>query len=1327
MKRLLFTAFVAVWLGENEANAQNITIVPDQLSSVPIGGLLPQRYWQQLLVTLSTSHPASDESMTMFLPDGLKLLDSDNDGQFRDEVRVAYDAIGFDDPSIFVSDQTDSGSIVLGSLGNIAESSEIYIQFPVYADLNTPVGVSAYGEVLFANEAEPSYAKGPEVRFVDESQWSELGTETIVQFSNLYAAGADTIIIFDGNFFPKEPKPIVEFLPDLVVDRSITSTSNILDLGDKIDDNDLAYSFFWSKSSDLVHIDTLSLEPVLTSAGVRYSTSERHAANIQLDLRGLAEGSYFLYAISNMTEDLALGRSRRIQIVRPPQINSVGPIDDVTLDSGGLYNVNGVPDGKGPRRIKVDFEINDADDTPEVYLFASQDSTLTVAANSFNAEGLPELADAELLNKTGPIGNTDSFFWEFSGNDFVAEGVYYVYALVSDGNSIVLERSMGRVHVFHSPYLRFDTPTDGRGGKVDTIFTGGVNPQRYLTFTWGEKGFNGDSDLDDNALIDLYYSSEPAGKESGFELPSTDGLFTALLKDKAWVIAGGIEENGDAREENQYVWDLWSLDGEENSYLVGGQPYYFYGLISDGKHRRFVQINGGQENDHRSKIIFDHPPTLMPTQPVDEIKVGPGDLGRVAWDAIDIDDDARIRVLLVSSEFGPVAKYRELIEDVVYVVNSFDGYSDSEINAIYDLSEDESGDYIDFSIDHLARGINIDSPPAQGTYNVYVAITDESEFTDAWCWQAPGYITIANESLEKIVDLPISLWPEQFTMGNQGMLQTFELRITAEQSVDLIKTSILFDNISFSPIDQDPELEGLQPFYLSPNFSAAKLLKNSVSPLEDGSGKSVLTLEYLEPGTGNIFDLKAGEVLAYFEMKTLLYSGPTSLELKVGEKDQPLSLIELDGKEIGNLSDGVLSQGSLISGRAMLSGSIQLEGRVDMQTEATVQIRSNGSYLPISDSTFAITNDINPNRTGIQTAIETSGKFELFNVPAGIWDLYLLIDGYLPGVYRSLSANAGQVISGLQPVSDPFEGAGYILGGDVVGYVDENGELLADNEITLADWDYVASYFGLNAADGDSIRKADITADGKVDIVDLSIVGSNFSKRGLDPVYKTIVDLPSVSFEYEIETESVGVGDSYVIPITKIGSELLIGYQLELQWSETDWEWVSVTSSDGDIGMSVQRKTSYGTLWGFSSLGGKPVPAKLEWKLKARVSDPELPVVSSALVVDDGMNAIKALVYSNTVDLKASGFRLNLNYPNPFNPSTHIPFSVDVDGPISLVIYDVLGRPVKEIYNDWIGSGWYQMSWDGLDVDGREVASGVYLCRLKSNDEVETISMVLLR
>ena len=141
-----------------------------------------KKFWQQLKVRLSTVHPASDKSIVIVLPNGLNLLDVDNDGQFRDEVRVSYEVAGFDDPKIFVSDHTSSDTISLGSVGNIDENSEIYIQFPVYAVLDTPSGVGVYRVVLFVDESEIGFAESPEVRFVDISQGgSSWATEPIVR------------------------------------------------------------------------------------------------------------------------------------------------------------------------------------------------------------------------------------------------------------------------------------------------------------------------------------------------------------------------------------------------------------------------------------------------------------------------------------------------------------------------------------------------------------------------------------------------------------------------------------------------------------------------------------------------------------------------------------------------------------------------------------------------------------------------------------------------------------------------------------------------------------------------------------------------------------------------------------------------------------------------------------------------------------------------------------------------------------------------------------------------------------------------------------------
>ena len=49
-----------------------------------------------------------------------------------------------------------------------------------------------------------------------------------------------------------------------------------------------------------------------------------------------------------------------------------------------------------------------------------------------------------------------------------------------------------------------------------------------------------------------------------------------------------------------------------------------------------------------------------------------------------------------------------------------------------------------------------------------------------------------------------------------------------------------------------------------------------------------------------------------------------------------------------------------------LNGAIRMEGRDNMQTEATIQLRSNGSYLAVTDSIFEIANDVNLDQNGIQ-------------------------------------------------------------------------------------------------------------------------------------------------------------------------------------------------------------------------------------------------------------------------------------------------------------------------------------------------------------------------
>jgi hypothetical protein len=85
------------------------------------------------------------------------------------------------------------------------------------------------------------------------------------------------------------------------------------------------------------------------------------------------------------------------------------------------------------------------------------------------------------------------------------------------------------------------------------------------------------------------------------------------------------------------------------------------------------------------------------------------------------------------------------------------------------------------------------------------------------------------------------------------------------------------------------------------------------------------------------------------------------------------------------------------------------------------------------------------------------------------------------------------------------------------------------------------------------------------------------------------------------------------------------------------------------------------------------------------------------------------------------------NYPNPFNASTSIAYQIPTAGHVSLVIYDVLGRKVRQLVSSHQKAGSHTVQWDSRDDKGREVKSGVYLYIFEAGSFSETRKMVLTR
>ncbi|NQV50414.1 MAG: T9SS type A sorting domain-containing protein, partial [Candidatus Marinimicrobia bacterium] len=85
------------------------------------------------------------------------------------------------------------------------------------------------------------------------------------------------------------------------------------------------------------------------------------------------------------------------------------------------------------------------------------------------------------------------------------------------------------------------------------------------------------------------------------------------------------------------------------------------------------------------------------------------------------------------------------------------------------------------------------------------------------------------------------------------------------------------------------------------------------------------------------------------------------------------------------------------------------------------------------------------------------------------------------------------------------------------------------------------------------------------------------------------------------------------------------------------------------------------------------------------------------------------------------------NFPNPFNPTTTIHYSLPQALNYTLTIRDIQGREVIRLAETSMGPGNYSMQWSGRDAGGRSVDSGIYFCSLKGGAQSQTIKMVYLR
>ena len=212
-------------------------------------------------------------------------------------------------------------------------------------------------------------------------------------------------------------------------------------------------------------------------------------------------------------------------------------------------------------------------------------------------------------------------------------------------------------------------------------------------------------------------------------------------------------------------------------------------------------------------------------------------------------------------------------------------------------------------------------------------------------------------------------------------------------------------------------------------------------------------------------------------------------------------------------------------------------------------------------------------------------------------------------------------------------------------------------------------------------------------------------------------------------------GESHLVLLTEVAGEIKVGDQLRAYAHNELVGAINIVPEHLDGRHPIDLVAVGGadlSQWDGPVLDGYLSGDMIDLRLYSFERDIEL-LVDSNLDQSTYGNAMEMSVGTiNVLDQTAiaTSFELTQNYPNPFNPSTMIEYNIEAAGHVSLKVYDVMGRLVRTLVDEYQEAGYgsgYNVLWNGLDNMGNQVSAGIYIYSLQSDNMITTKKMVLMK
>ena len=287
-------------------------------------------------------------------------------------------------------------------------------------------------------------------------------------------------------------------------------------------------------------------------------------------------------------------------------------------------------------------------------------------------------------------------------------------------------------------------------------------------------------------------------------------------------------------------------------------------------------------------------------------------------------------------------------------------------------------------------------------------------------------------------------------------------------------------------------------------------------------------------------------------------------------------------------------------------------------------------------------------------------------------------------------------------------------------------DFTSDGQVDFDDFLMFAAAYGKTSTDAVWVNLFDIVPSNEVDFDDFLSFSADYG-FGTEGAAKVAIERPMSDLSLSLTGEADEATSMYYVNVNLSDVDAINGFEFTMRYNDMALE-IARESISGLVGLNITTDKD-GVLTVASMFNGEEFDGSVTIGFRSLSRERNISLeITNALVADNNFGVSTVADLSGaTLKVLPAVYELSKNFPNPFNPTTTIEYSIPTAGHVELVIFNMTGQKVRTLVSDAKDAGFYKAVWDGKNEMGETAASGLYFYKLVSGNFNKIEKMTLIK